>query len=481
MLDVIADFWKPVKKAPQAEALKPELLQIGSSMGFGFVPQAMLSGRRLHITAINTYLFGDESLTSFVLSQDKDPSVSMIVAESDGEYYLAISRRISLNDRTKLFDEAELETVMSRADVQRLSARENIADYKGWVVPSYKREIQGLKGAIFKGDFRKSPLPDINEGAEFEYTLLVSDSNEHAIEIEKYTDGRIEAYATVYRRMNDIGEISHTNTPSEPLRPDVKLASSSDIKTVSMQSPVMSAPQLKEVGPESEFRGEKNTPSEPLPEPKQPEIKEPVKSPEIKEPSQKPAEKAITDEPLISEPLTLQELTLPPAVIPVSTSAQAEQINPGVFNVSKPITSATPQSTPAPNTPFENTSLTNEARNNMSSNTAEAMKPKLYVNQNGPDASPDAKKMSEGDNIECDLRVANKIIDEAIRNEMRLTDIVRRIIELPVAYPESVQIPMTLTDSDYSLLAIRYGISASDRNAIKRRIIEDLNDFSGKK
>ena len=83
--------------------------------------------------------------------------------------------------------------------------------------------------------------------------------------------------------------------------------------------------------------------------------------------------------------------------------------------------------------------------------------------------------------IECDLRVANKIIDEAIRNEMRLSDIVRRIIELPVAYPEAVQIPVTLSDEDYALLGIRYGITSADRNGIKRRIIEDLNDFSGKK
>ncbi len=39
--------------------------------------------------------------------------------------------------------------------------------------------------------------------------LLVSDSNEQAIEIEKYTDGRFEIYATVYRRMSDIGEVTH--------------------------------------------------------------------------------------------------------------------------------------------------------------------------------------------------------------------------------------------------------------------------------
>ena len=45
--------------------------------------------------------------------------------------------------------------------------------------------------------------------------------------------------------------------------------------------------------------------------------------------------------------------------------------------------------------------------------------------------------------------------------------------------PRWTRIPVTLSDEDYALLAIRYGITSSDRNAIKRRILEDLNDFSG--
>ena len=132
----------------------------------------------------------------------------------------------------------------------------------------------------------------------------------------------------------------------------------------------------------------------------------------------------------------------------------------------------------------ENT-VNGSARNDMNT---EANKPKLYVQPTAPEnymkqevraVTNKSLNNFDADSIECDLRVANKIIDEAIRNEMRLTDIVRRIIELPVAYPESVQIPVQLTDEDYALLAIRYGISSADRNAIKRRIIEDLNDFSG--
>lgn len=488
MLDVIADFWKPVKKAPQAETLKPELLQIGSSLGFGFVPQAILSGRRLHITAINTYLFGEESLTSFVLSQNEDPSVSMIVAESDGEYYLAISRRISQVDRSKLFDEQELDTVMSKPDAARLNSRNIINDYKGWVVASYKREIQGLKGSIFKGDFRKNPLPPKSEAQadaqNFEYTLLVSESNEHAIEIEKYTDGRIEIYATVYRRMNDIGEIIHP-AAAETARPDVKLASSTDIP-MPAQAPVMSSqpktPAPAPVMVETPKAAETKQLDAALKAP-EPATEKQVEK-QVEKPIEKPVEKPVTES-AKSEPITLQELSPAPkpATAPTQpTSAQVEQINPGVFTVQKPMSThatapAAPLPVPTSTKPQE--PLTNQARTEMS--TAEALKPKLYVNSTGPDADELKNKAMEGDNIECDLRVANKIIDEAIRNEMRLTDIVRRIIELPVAYPESVQIPMTLTDSDFSLLAIRYGISASDRNAIKRRIIEDLNDFSGKK
>lgn len=127
----------------------------------------------------------------------------------------------------------------------------------------------------------------------------------------------------------------------------------------------------------------------------------------------------------------------------------------------------------------------------MSTNEAVAVngvnegKPTLYVHSGVQENVQSVRAVSrqqgplDNDSIECDLRVANKLIDEAIRNEMRLNDVVRRVIELPVANPESVQIPVTLTDEDYSLLAIRYGIPSNDRNAIKRRIIEELNDFSG--
>lgn len=438
MLDALSDFWKPMKKS-QGEKLQADQLQIGSAIVFGFVPQASLSGRRLQVTAVNTYQFGAESLTSFVLLQDRDPGISMIVAESDGEQYLAISRRITISDRIKMFNSAELENIMDKPDATQLTCKEN-PDFKGWTVSSYRREIQGMKGMIFAGDFRKVALPPASAGQEFKYTLLASDSNEHAIEIEKYADGRVEMYATVYRRTSDIGEVS------APTRPDLKLASTSDSKPEA--KPAEPKPML--LTPRTEAKQE-----------------------------EKPAE---APKPVPSSPIKLQEFSTPPENKPEAKPAEAK---PQAAEAPKPaIPSTLPQqekkTMPA-------TAPANEPRPFAASNGSS---PKLSSAQHAAELShkQEVKAVSKtingldnNESVECDLRVANKIIDEAIRNEMRLSDVVRRIIELPVSHQEAVQIPITLTDEDYALLAIRYSISASDRNAIKSRIIEDLNSFSGKK
>lgn len=444
MLDVIADFWKPVKKG-QAEKLNPDQLQVGSSIGFGFVPQAMLSGRRLHVDKINTYQFGEETLTSFQLVQDKNapaPGASMIVAEAEGEHYLAISRNIAQADRAKLFDGQDLDNVINKAETSQLTCRDNVPECKGWVVPLYKREIQGLKGRLYSGDFRKEPLPQVSEGKEFQYTLLVSESNEHAIEIEKYSDGRIEVYATIYRRMNDIGEITHP--AADTGRPDIKLASAAPAAETVSPAPA--------AAPSPRFIAVAQTPEAPKP-----------------------------------QPITLQELTPAPEPKPAPVSEEkpaAPKVNPPEPPFSRIEKPSVPPVT-EPKTPM------NTPQHTTNGATPPAQSPKLYVQPNTPTnfmkqeikavATNGATNNFEADAIECDLRVANKIIDEAIRNEMRLTDIVRRIIELPVAYPESVQIPISLTDEDFALLAIRYSLPSTDRNAIKRRIIEDLNDFSGNK
>lgn len=437
MLDAISDFWKPAKKNQSAEKINPSTLVVGSSIGFGFVPQASLSGRRLYVAGVQTYRFGEEKLTSFLLSPEKNSTssqVSMIVAEAEDEQYLAISRRISINDRMKLFNSQDLENAVEKADIKTLSCKDGTADFKGWTVPTYKREMQKMTGYLFAGDYRKESLPSLEQAQEFKYTLLVSENNEHAIEIEKYKDGRMEVYATIYRRISDIGEVTHPAHPEMLSRPDLKLASE-----VKREEPVKSEPMLEEKKPEPQLAKPEPVKVEEKPEPK----KEPVKFKEL-EKSEAPAEKPRQEE----------------KAKPAEAKSAAPQ----------------PTPTPQPQVQKEKPAMANYESANGALKTTSANLQVAVANKNQPKSAS-----MDGNSIECELRVANRIIDEAIRNEMRLSDVVRRIVELPVADQEVVHLPVAFSDDDYALLAIRYGVSPSDRDAIRGRIIEDLGSFSGDK
>src|SRR5436305_1184858 len=147
MLDVITDFWKPVKKQSLQEALDLQSLGQGSQLTFGTVPQALLSGQQFKVSGVNTYQFAEERMTSFVLAGETENNVSLIVAHAEGESYLAISRRIAFADRMRMFDPAELEAVAEQPDAMKLSCREIDANWRHWVVSAYKKEISGLHGS----------------------------------------------------------------------------------------------------------------------------------------------------------------------------------------------------------------------------------------------------------------------------------------------------------------------------------------------
>lgn len=460
MLEAIADFWKPVKKLQASARLKPEELQIGSIIGFGFVPQPTLSGRRLTVTGINTYKFGPDILTSFVLSQENDTGAAMIVAETEGEQYIAISRRVPVADRAKIFNAEDIEAVVNREEVKSIESKEVSSDYKGWIASRYNRQIHDVKGQLYKGDHRGGIITG-QKAMDFRYTLLVSDNNEHALEIEKHEDGRLEVYATVYRRMSDIGEVTHPARRDTPPRPEVKLISDTKVDAPSKFEPKLEAKDPAAV--KDEKAGES------FPQAKAPIVEQPVENPpSAPEVRTEEAKKEDVMETVESTPFNLPEF---------SAEAVAQKQEEAAPEVEADMVWPEAKADEPP-----------AARISASYAAETKAKPSVIIQSNNqPFITQEIKAVNKdtsnfvNESVDCELHVANKIIDEAIRNEMRINDVVRRVIGLPVSQQESVQIPITLTDQDYALLAIRYGLQASDQEAIKKRIIEDLGDFSGKK
>jgi hypothetical protein len=485
MLEAITDFWRPTKKSPTQEKARIADLQIGTVISFGFMPQMVLSSKKLLVSSVNTYQFGADVLTSFVISRGKDynkssdipTDVSMIVADAQGEQYLAISRRLSGAERAKLFAENAVKDVVSKDDFTKLVCMDNVPELKGWLVSEYKREIHGMRGFFHKGDLR-SGNDKLRSGDEFQYILLGSDSNEHALEIEAYSDGRIDVYATIYRRISDVVEVIQPLSSMQQ-KADVKLVAQNNEATPlakALLAPIGSSEALSPVIvlPPKGDKTDKAEVEKPASEKREAteakvDVPEEMKSEEIKIEPKTEAQSEKKPEIIKLEELPLPQLTATP-LEPAIEKVEIKELEKLIEEKNDMIITSTPTLTTENKSFGSNGHDYNGVAGTISS--VEKMEVKT-VNKtvNGMDA----------ESISCDLKVANQIIDEAIRSEMRLSDVVRRIIELPVAHQEAVQIPLTLSDDDYSLLAIRYGISALDRNAIKARIIQDLGDFSGSK
>ena len=77
------------------------------------------------------------------------------------------------------------------------------------------------------------------------------------------------------------------------------------------------------------------------------------------------------------------------------------------------------------------------------------------------------------------MRVAVRVIEEAMLNKMPISEVIRRVVGLPVVFREKVFFSMPLSDMDYQALGTRWGIAPSDKVAIRYRIMRELAHFAG--
>lgn len=73
--------------------------------------------------------------------------------------------------------------------------------------------------------------------------------------------------------------------------------------------------------------------------------------------------------------------------------------------------------------------------------------------------------------------VATRIRLEAVRVGLSPSDLIRRIVGLPVrTRPVRPRLTVSLSDEDFMILAERYALDPTDRLAIKRRVMEEISD-----
>lgn len=83
--------------------------------------------------------------------------------------------------------------------------------------------------------------------------------------------------------------------------------------------------------------------------------------------------------------------------------------------------------------------------------------------------------------IRCNLRMASKLIDEALKSDMRVVDVMRRALGLSVTDADSITFDLHLSDNDYKILADRFELSVHDKEAILALVVEELSHFTGER
>lgn len=192
------------------ERLSLSDLHVGCTVGFGFMPQRNISGCRLPVKAVHTYNFGEDSFLTYVLDNDeKDINLIVTTDEHLKETHLSLSQRIDDAVFANLFPSHEPASWFALKPGEKVSTSDRVMGMQqSWISGNY-RVVMQARGSVTEGDNRL--LKRAFGGTitrQFDYVILVDDTNEHALEAEKYDDGSLVVYSTVYRPVTDIGEIS---------------------------------------------------------------------------------------------------------------------------------------------------------------------------------------------------------------------------------------------------------------------------------
>ncbi len=434
-------------------------LHAGGGIRFGFMRQNNLSGRTLSVTDVSSYIFDSDSFASYQL-RDEDTDVNMILAEGERpqDSYLALS--LPLKDKWfgSLFAALPPKQWLKlKADDKVAVSADKVIMPQGWLVNNY-RHVLTTKGRKVDGDYRQSRHSELAEfySDPFDYVLLVSDTGEHAIELEKYENGSIKIYATVYRPVSDISESTQFHRPYIVSNNTAEAIQAKPEEVVEEPAPRAAKYQevLKPLKPAKETRQEASVQPPALtlvPTGKMIDGQPvPVEAKAAVTETQPAAEKLVADATPAKAP---SESTITELV----ESALAEV---GKVEVAK-VEVAKPKKPEVDTTPIFNKLLREE--------TESTPAPKAATKA----AAAPANMLS------CDMALTANLIEEARRNKLSMADVIRKVIDLPRKIEDKVYVPFDLTEEEQQALAKRYGLKAGDTEAVQKKIVEELRQFAG--
>ncbi|MFZ4125779.1 MAG: hypothetical protein ACOYJ2_06900 [Rickettsiales bacterium] len=183
-------------------------LETGSALEFAadtLIPE--LRGKKASIQAVRTYRFGETTTVSYILTVDAVDSLILTVAQDDQGFYLGMSRELSPEQQHQWFDRDALSFFTEPSSAKTLKTKVTDVQFPNWVAPKYVKTIEFMEGTLTQG--RLSTSDAARKTQNIQYSLLVNDAGDKAVEIEVYPELKTHrVYVTVYRPAEDVKLLS---------------------------------------------------------------------------------------------------------------------------------------------------------------------------------------------------------------------------------------------------------------------------------
>ncbi|MBN8543097.1 MAG: hypothetical protein J0M34_02410 [Alphaproteobacteria bacterium] len=251
---------KEEAQPPVKAAIPLTKLETGSALEFSndtLIPE--LRGKKASIQAVRTYRFGETTTVSYILTVDAVDSLILTIAQDDQGYYLGMSRELSPEEQHQWFDRDALSFFTELSSAKTLKAKVTDAQFPNWVAPKYVKTIEFMDGTLTQG--RLSTSDAARKTQNIQYSLLVNDAGDKAVEIEVYPELKTHrVYVTVYRPAEDIKLLSQpipmipAPTTSAPKVPVKAIEPAAAPKTVVTPAPKPVAQEEKPTPQRPDFR-----------------------------------------------------------------------------------------------------------------------------------------------------------------------------------------------------------------------------------
>ena len=168
-----------------------------------------LKGQTLKVTDVQTYQYQHSAEYEFVLESESGNVVFLQIEREDGEEFANFSIKIQRDDVAEIFTLDEFARIFDEEALTHITTANTPEAFERFLASSYQQSEAPYVCYFHNKDYRQLSLPRYQDesGEPCEVINLVSDDENHSINIEIWEGGETEISLTLSRPISDIVDL----------------------------------------------------------------------------------------------------------------------------------------------------------------------------------------------------------------------------------------------------------------------------------